>query len=406
MSEIKRTYRGKQAWMASMKLRPHHTFHVAHGSVQSGKSESTLAGFLDWSRQFKGERFLIAAPTMQQHEQNTDDLFRWYSGHTVEVKYTHYKAFGNEYWRKSAIDERASGKLQGPSLRGAFVDEATKMPKTFVDQVLARCSKPNPKIVFCTNPEGPNHWFKREYVDKADEPDFDVVQFGLEDNPGLTVRYKESLRRMWTGAFLRRNYYGEWAAASGGIYPHYTVGTPPPEEDIHARYLAIDVAKSGITHALLMARYVEPREDWALAEWRFNVRERDTMQPSEQVSAIMEELVGDRHVLFAMVDPSAPDFISELNKVLPTVPAINDVLPGIQKTNLWFASNNLKISTACPYLVDNISNYSWDEKSAEKGEDKPVKQDDHGCDAIRYHVSTVDSNRGLVVENRWNDVSE
>ena len=33
-----------------------------------------------------------------------------------------------------------------------------------------------------------------------------------------------------------------------------------------------------------------------------------------------------------------------------------------------------------------MQSYAWDSKAADRGEDKPVKKDDHICDALRYAV--------------------
>lgn len=33
--------------------------------------------------------------------------------------------------------------------------------------------------------------------------------------------------------------------------------------------------------------------------------------------------------------------------------------------------------------------YVWDEKAAERGEDKPAKVNDHCMDAVRYFVTTI-----------------
>lgn len=40
-------------------------------------------------------------------------------------------------------------------------------------------------------------------------------------------------------------------------------------------------------------------------------------------------------------------------------------------------------------ILKEFASYIWDEKALERGEDKPVKQHDHSCDAVRYFVSTV-----------------
>ena len=42
------------------------------------------------------------------------------------------------------------------------------------------------------------------------------------------------------------------------------------------------------------------------------------------------------------------------------------------------------IHPRCKHLIDEIQGYAWDPKAQERGEDKPVKTNDHACDALRY----------------------
>ena len=44
------------------------------------------------------------------------------------------------------------------------------------------------------------------------------------------------------------------------------------------------------------------------------------------------------------------------------------------------------ISPRCDKLLTEIDSYVWDESPAARNEDKPVKANDHGCDALRYWV--------------------
>ena len=62
-------------------------------------------------------------------------------------------------------------------------------------------------------------------------------------------------------------------------------------------------------------------------------------------------------------------------------PALNDVMLGMEKTGQWMADGTVNIAKACGFLVHELGNYVWDEKASERGEDKPVKKNDHGCDA-------------------------
>ncbi len=50
------------------------------------------------------------------------------------------------------------------------------------------------------------------------------------------------------------------------------------------------------------------------------------------------------------------------------------------------AANRLRIHRRCRGLIAEMSNYAWDPKAQKRGEDKPLKANDHGPDALRYAV--------------------
>jgi phage terminase large subunit len=43
----------------------------------------------------------------------------------------------------------------------------------------------------------------------------------------------------------------------------------------------------------------------------------------------------------------------------------------------------------CVNTIREFGSYVWDKKAAERGEDKPVKFEDHCMDALRYYCMTV-----------------
>lgn len=69
--------------------------------------------------------------------------------------------------------------------------------------------------------------------------------------------------------------------------------------------------------------------------------------------------------------------------------ANNDVLDGIRLVGMLLNLELLKFASSCTETIKEFASYIWDEKALEHGEDKPVKQHDHSCDAVRYFVSTV-----------------
>jgi phage terminase large subunit len=87
------------------------------------------------------------------------------------------------------------------------------------------------------------------------------------------------------------------------------------------------------------------------------------------------------------MDPSAHSFEIELKRMgLPIIHAENDVLNGIYKMTAEMKAGNLFILENCKNTIKEIESYCWDSKESEKGNDKPIKKNDHLVDAIRYAV--------------------
>ena len=86
------------------------------------------------------------------------------------------------------------------------------------------------------------------------------------------------------------------------------------------------------------------------------------------------------------VEGSADD---EEKKDVVFYKAKNEVVDGIRKTGSLFARKKILINETCSGLLDELGTYMWDEKSALRGEERPIKQQDHGPDALRYYVNSL-----------------
>jgi phage terminase large subunit len=93
-----------------------------------------------------------------------------------------------------------------------------------------------------------------------------------------------------------------------------------------------------------------------------------------------------------VVDPSAASFVAQIwQDGLSPTQGNNEVLNGIRTVSSLLARDKLKIHRSCVNLINELPGYSWDPDRAAKGEDAPVKVDDHGCDAMRYGIHTTES---------------
>jgi phage terminase large subunit len=91
-----------------------------------------------------------------------------------------------------------------------------------------------------------------------------------------------------------------------------------------------------------------------------------------------------------IVDPSASSFITALKmKGYFVVNGKNDVLPGIRRVSSLFAMDKIRIHESCTGLISELELYVWDDKASLRGEEKPLKTNDHAPDALRYYCMTA-----------------
>ncbi|MEU6279744.1 PBSX family phage terminase large subunit [Streptomyces sp. NPDC047028] len=304
-----------------------------------------------------------------------------------------------------ANDAKAEPKVRGMTCSGAYVDEATTLPKTFFDQLLARCSVKGARLFTTTNPDNPAHWFRKEYLKRPAETGLRSWHFTLDDNPYLDPEYVAFLKTTYTGLFYRRNILGHWVQAEGAIYeafdPERHVTTDLPRID---RWLC-DAIDYGTTnpYADLLIGLGADRRLYVVSEYRWDSRaERRKMTDAEYSAARRRWLaavpqpttnvIGVRPE-WTIVDPSAASYIEQLHRdgVSGVTAADNAVVDGIRTVSSLFAGDRLRIHPSAAGLIEEIPGYSWDDDAAEKGDDKPIKQDDHSCDALRYGVRTTES---------------
>src|SRR5699024_8153752 len=105
-----------------------------------------------------------------------------------------------------------------------------------------------------------------------------------------------------------------------------------------------------------------------------------------------KEWIGKIRYQNIYIDPSAVSFGLALRSAgVPKVAkADNTVLDGIRNVSTLLSNGLLKIvKEEGPGLIQEMASYVWDEKAAERGEDKPMKVDDHGPDGLRYCIRMI-----------------
>ncbi|WP_432001768.1 PBSX family phage terminase large subunit [Streptomyces sioyaensis] len=374
-----------------------------HGAVRSGKTiASLLAWLLAVAEAPPSGLILVVGRSLQTIERNVFEPLQdpaLFGSVAAQVRHTRgattATVLGRTVHLIGAADARAEGRLRGLTASLAYVDEATLLPEGFWVQLLARLSVPGARLLATTNPDSPRHWLKAGYLDRAHELDLKAWHFRLDDNPSLSAAYVAALAAEYAGLWKRRMIDGAWVVAEGAVFDTYdeqqhVVDTLPP---MRRHWLGIDYGTTNATSAVLLGLGTDDRL-YACAEWRWDSRTAHRQLTDMQYSARIRAWLDEHDVVpeWTFIDPSAASFTVQMwNDGHPGIArANNDVLDGIRSTATALDSGLLSIHRSCTGLLDELPAYAWDPAASERGEDKPLKRDDHSVDALRYAVhSTV-----------------
>lgn len=246
---------------AAFLLAPLKRQNLLFGAVRSGKTYISLIKWALWiMRQDESEQFLMVGKTITSLHRNCLTVLENILGSTFSYSLTAKKAdiFGHTVWLEGANDERSESKIRGMTLKGAYIDELTQIPRGFYLMVLSRLSERGAALIATTNPDSPNHYVKTDIIDNAAiERSTNIWQFTFDDNTHLDEAYKESLKREYTGVYYRRFILGEFVRAEGVIFPDFADNPTPyiiSAELLPSRFqnveVGFDIGGNGSAYAL------------------------------------------------------------------------------------------------------------------------------------------------------------
>ena len=279
--------------------------------------------------------------------------------------------------------------MQGITLAGVLFDEVALQPESFVNQAIARTlSVGNAKLWFNCNPDSPEHWFYRQWIQKTDSgerPDILHIHFEMQDNPMMTPEKIAKTTTLYSGVFYDRYIRGLWVIAEGLVYPMFDktkhIGVP---EHLNGDYfISIDYGTMNPTSMGLWCRTYDGHA-YRLKEIYYDGRKKQPRTDEEHYKALCE-LAEGYFIDSVIVDPSASSFIECIRRHgdFRVRKAENTVNDGIQDTATLLKMGRLHFSENCTDIIREFGLYHWDDKA--QG-DKVIKENDHAMDDMRYFV--------------------
>lgn len=372
---------------------------ICDGSIRSGKTLCMSISFFLWAfYKFNDSAFALCGKTIRSLKRNLITPLLPFlaklgfkckqkiSENTIEIS---FEERTNIFYLFGGKDESSAALIQGMTLSGVLFDEVALMPRSFVDQALARCSVLGSKFWFNCNPEYPGHWFYREWILKKEIRGALYLHFTMDDNPSLSTTLKERYRRLYTGTFYQRFIEGKWVAVEGLIYPYMSQIASFCEvpSSTPSRYaLSCDY---GIVNPTSCGLWAEIDQVWyRIDEYYYDSRKEGETRTDEEHYNYILKMIEDKSIDCITVDPSAASFITLIRRYgkYKVIPAKNNVIEGIKEVSGALKRGDIKICKNCFNSIREFSLYRWQNTT---NKDNPVKENDHAMDDIRYFVSTI-----------------
>lgn len=242
---------------------------ICDGAVRSGKTVVMILSFVIWAMSnFENTKFGICAKTVGNAEKNIILPLQQIEGLPFSTDYKISRRVlvvkcgkkENYFYVYGGKDERSYALIQGATLAGVLFDEVALMPRSFVDQAIARTlSFKNAKLWFNCNPESPNHWFYKDWILRHDSSQT-YLHFLMTDNPILGEDEIKRAGKLYQGVFYDRYILGKWVRAEGIVFrdfaddsKKYHIERKNVPEKFRWVEVGFDVGGNGSAYALTCA---------------------------------------------------------------------------------------------------------------------------------------------------------
>jgi PBSX family phage terminase large subunit len=382
--------------------------NISVGSIRSGKTVSTLARWIWFLGTSPHRKFAMIGVTMGALVRNVIEPMMSMlelEGIPYDYKPAKQKLYvdGKSIALFGLDKANAEKKIQGYTSAGTLIDELTTIPQDSFEMALTRNSETGATIFATCNPSNPNHYVYKDYIiqEEIKQGSVRVFEFRLEDNPNLSPDYVGHLKTLYPkdSVFYKRYILGQWVSGRGAIYDKFDDNNIYHEQTPLNEYDYIEVGSDYGTstttcyEVIGIKEYPDHTEFEVIHEYGYDAKREGVTQTDaervEDIYQLQEEYnLGKQNVFYVSHD--AASLLSALQKderITMTIDTFTpDTLECIREISSLFYQNYLRVHENCTETIQQIRGYEWDEKAAQRGEDKPVKKDDHYPDALRAPV--------------------
>lgn len=366
---------------------------LLHGAKRSGKTKINNDLFLFELRRvrkiadrenIKEPMYILAGVSSATIQKNVlQELYNMYNIDPKFDKHGNFKLFGVKVVQAYTGNISGVGAVRGMTAFGAYINEASLAKQEVFAEIVSRCSGTDARILADTNPDNPEHWLKKEYIDKSSS-NIRSFHFQLDDNAFLSERYRTNIKESTpSGMFYDRDIKGLWVSADGVVYQdfdaskHYIRSEDLPS--LSKFYCGVDW---GYEHwgSIVVIGETDDGTAFLIEE---HAKQHEEIDYWVEIAKGIQERYGSRVPFYC--DSARPEHVARFRREhieafdgeKARLSGVESVAKRIKQDRLFVCRD--KVSK----FPGEIYQYVWDEK---KGE--PIKLFDDVLDALRYAIYT------------------
>jgi len=237
--------------------------------------------------------------------------------------------------------------------------------------------------LFISTPKGFNHFYDLFNLERKDG-DFRSFQFNTANNPHIPQEEINKAQQELTEDRFAQEYLADFRKIEGLVYKEFDRKRHLFEEMKSFPIKTIGGVDFGFTNPAAIITIKKDKDAcyWVTDEWY------KKGQTDAQIADYVQALKWDE----CYPDPESAGGIEELKRrgvnVREVVKGKDSIRNGINAVRELFKTNRLKIHSSCRNLLWEIETYSYRDSNSDKNDDeKPIKDNDHALDALRYALA-------------------
>ncbi|EJA1886533.1 TPA: PBSX family phage terminase large subunit [Staphylococcus pseudintermedius] len=333
----------------------------------------------------RNPQYILAGYTLGTIQKNVlEELTNMYGLEFKFDKFNRFKLFGVTIVQTPHGNISGLAAIRGMTAFGAYVNEASLSHPAVFDEIKSRCSGEGARILSDTNPDNPEHWLLKDYI-QNDDASIISYHFELDDNTFLSERYRKNIKATTpSGMMYDRNILGLWVSGDGLVYQDFDKKIHTMTQD-ELKQIPMKQYFAGVDwgyehHGVIVVFGMGYDDRFYLIEE--HAKQHVFIEDWVRIAHDIKVRYGD---IPFYCDSARSEHVAKFDEEgINAIFADKRIMRGVELVAHYFKNDKLRILyDACPRFASEIYNYAWDTKK-----DLPIKEYDDVMDAMRYALLT------------------